>query len=43
MVIPVYGVSESLSVIGYTNHVMSPKVLAQKSLILSDRFHQTFR
>ena len=29
MVIPVYGVTERLSVIGYTNHVMSLEVLAQ--------------
>ena len=29
MVIPVYGVRERLSVIGYTNHVMNPEVLAQ--------------
>ena len=30
MVIPVYGVSEGgFSVIGYTNHMMSPEVLAQ--------------
>ena len=29
--------------IGYTNHVMSPEVLAQKSKIQSDRFPQTFR
>ena len=31
---------ERSSVIGYTNHVMSLEVLAQKSKIQSDRFHQ---
>ena len=34
---------EGLSVVGYTNHVMSPEVLEQKSKIQADRFHQTFR
>ena len=35
-------VEERLSVIGYINDVMSLEVLAQKSQIQSDRFHQTF-
>ena len=34
MVIPVYGVSE-----GYSNHVMSPEVLAKKKI----QAHQMFR
>ena len=29
--------------IGYSNHLMSPDVWAQKSKIQSDRFHQMFR
>ena len=35
-------VKERLSVIGYTNYVMSLEVLAQKSKIQSDKFYQTF-
>ena len=33
---------ERLSVIEYTNHVLGPDVLVQKSKFQSDRFHQTF-
>ena len=44
MVIPVYGVSEGEDLCDwiYTNPMMSPEVLVQKSKIQSDRFHQTF-
>ena len=44
MVINVYGVNEGEALCDrYTNHVMSPAVLAQKFKIQSERFHQTFR
>ena len=36
-------VSARRSVIGYTNHVISPEVFAQKFKIQSDKSHQTFR
>ena len=36
-------VKKMLPVIGYTNHVMSPEVLVQKSQIQSDGFHKMIR